>query len=199
MFLLLSLCSGGNAIRSNDYLPLIFPDGQVAWSMQSLLTTSCKIDARFFPFDTQTCTLRFGSWVYSVSRMDFTIAPTQPKSIVRQFYTDNGIWRLDDVLLERICSKYIGYPEKYPQIDVNLKLSRRPLFYVLVIIVPCTLLSLINLTVFTLPTESGEKVSLGITNYLALVLILQLIGDMIPPASDGLPVIICEILQQFYL
>ena len=90
---------------------------------------------------------------------------------------------------EKFYSDYAAY---YTLIQVSLILTRRPLYYILVIVVPCTLLSLINLMVFLLPTESGEKVSLAITNFLALVLVQQLIGEFIPPADDKFPIILSE-------
>ncbi|XP_072039325.1 neuronal acetylcholine receptor subunit alpha-7-like [Amphiura filiformis] len=177
-------------IKSDDAdntLPLISPDGNVFWSSQTTFTTSCRIDARFFPFDTQNCTLTFASWVYERKSLDLFVSTNRPSG---SFFTENGVWNLTEVTIIRYNRTYDGFDGEFPQIQVSLILSRRPLFYVLLIIIPCTLLSFINLMVFILPTESGEKVSLGITNFLALVLLQQLIGESIPPASDNIPVII---------
>ena len=79
----------------------------------------------------------------------------------------------------------------HSEILVTLVISRRYLYYVLNIIMPCGLLSLINLVVFILPTECGEKISLGITNLLALILSQQVIAGIMPPTSDKSP-LICE-------
>ncbi|XP_072039352.1 neuronal acetylcholine receptor subunit alpha-7-like [Amphiura filiformis] len=172
---------------SDNTRPLISPDGKVLWSFQTYLTTSCKINPRFFPFDTHKCTLTFGSWSYDHTKMDIHIRLNRPP---RLFYTDTGVWNLTAVHMRRYNKIVDGYVGEYPHIEVSLMLTRRSLFYVLVIIVPSTLLSLVSLMVFILPAESGEKVSLGITNFLALVLVQQLTGEFMPPASDQFPIII---------
>ena len=63
------------------------------------------------------------------------------------------------------------------------------MFHIFTFLLPCGLLSMLNLLALLLPTESGEKVSLGITNLLALVLFQQLIADSLPPASVDMPII----------
>ncbi|XP_072040024.1 neuronal acetylcholine receptor subunit alpha-7-like isoform X2 [Amphiura filiformis] len=89
------------------------------------------------------------------------------------------IWRPDIHLFENT----------FPEVVYTILLRRRPLFHVFSFSLPCGLLSLLNLLAFILPTESGEKVSLGITNLLALVLFQQLIGDSLPPSSTDMPII----------
>ena len=175
----------------DDTLALISPDGSVYWTFQTYYSTSCKINARFFPFDSQNCTLTFGSWTYEKPKLDFQIGRVNPSSLSDELYTNNGIWSLRTEVV-RYEKSYPDYPAPYTLIHISLILTRRPLYYILVIGVPCTLLSLINLMVFLLPTESGEKVSLAITNFLALVLVQQLVGEFIPPADDKFPVVLSE-------
>ena len=35
-----------------------------------IIKARCEINVRFFPFDTQLCYLKFGSWTYDRSRLD---------------------------------------------------------------------------------------------------------------------------------
>ena len=37
-------------------------DGTVTWVPPGLVETSCAVDMRKFPFDTQKCEIRIGSW-----------------------------------------------------------------------------------------------------------------------------------------
>ena len=120
--------------------------------------------------------------------MNLTIFENYQASDSRDFFILNGVWDLIDVQLNRTITNYPNYGG-YAEIYFTLALARRSFFYVLTIIIPCGLLSLVNLVVFILPTESGEKVSLGITNVLALVLFQQLIAEPMPPTSDKLPLI----------
>ncbi|XP_072014625.1 neuronal acetylcholine receptor subunit alpha-7-like [Amphiura filiformis] len=162
-----------------DVSAWVYPDGTVLWIFPSILHTACRIDARLFPFDTQHCTLRFGSWSYNTDQLN--LQPRNDTYRIFQKFIENGVWHLEDILVKTIISEY--QEGMYSEVVYTISLRRRPLFHVLSFIVPCGLLSLLNLLVFILPTESGEKVSLGITNLLALVVFQQLIADSLPPSS----------------
>ena len=38
--------------------------GEVEWSCPMIFRSSCQIDVTYFPYDTQNCSLTFGSWTY---------------------------------------------------------------------------------------------------------------------------------------
>ena len=57
--------------------------------------------------------------------------------------------------------QYDCCPERYVDVTFTVHVRRRTLFYVFNLIIPCALISSMALLTFTLPPESGEKISLG--------------------------------------
>ncbi|XP_072023371.1 neuronal acetylcholine receptor subunit alpha-9-like [Amphiura filiformis] len=169
-------------IGNND--AFVFPDGRVTWASPNIFKTVCVIDARLFPFDTQRCPLRFGSWTYNLQQMNVTIHHT----VFGKEFSGTGVWELEDVVGQREIVDYdpFGF---FPEILYTVVLKRLPWYYVISLLLPGIMLSVLNLLTFILPTASGEKVSLGITNLLALVLFQQLIGNLLPPSSHNTPFI----------
>lgn len=46
--------------------------GKVVWKPPAIYKSFCEIDVEYFPFDQQTCFMKFGSWTYdgyTVSRL----------------------------------------------------------------------------------------------------------------------------------
>ena len=68
-------------------------------------------------------------------------------------------------------------------------LSRRTFYYLFNIIVPCMMLSVLTLLTFWLPTTSGEKISLGLSVFLAFSMFMLLIAEEVPATSESVPLI----------
>lgn len=56
-------------------------------------------------------------------------------------------------------------PEPYVDVTFTIQIRRRTLYYFFNLIVPCVLISSMALLGFTLPPDSGEKLTLGIHTY----------------------------------
>jgi len=62
--------------------------------------------------------------------------------------------------------------------------------YLLISYVPtCFIITLISLLGFYIPSNSGEKVSMGITTLLSMTVFLMLVAENMPPTSDVLPLV----------
>ena len=68
-------------------------------------------------------------------------------------------------------------------------MARKARYSIINVIVPIILLSLMDLLVFWLPAESGEKVSLGITVLLSFSVFLLVVDERMPRTSDTIPLL----------
>jgi len=77
----------------------------------------------------------------------------------------------------------------YAHVIFKLHLKRRYKFYVMNIVLPCVMLSVLIMIGFCLPPNAGEKISLGISVLLAFTVFLLMIADAIPRTSLAIPLI----------
>lgn len=156
------------------------------YNFPSIIDSQCNVDVRLFPVDIQKCNLTFGSWAYHGLQVDF-----RPK----YHYGDltsvqiSTTWDFMRLSAEKHVKYYRCCPEPYPEVLFQLEIQRKPLFYVVNIIIPTFLVTLIAVLAFILPVESGEKVGLSVTIMLALSVFQLLVSDSMPPSAESTPLI----------
>ncbi|GFO16957.1 neuronal acetylcholine receptor subunit alpha-3 [Plakobranchus ocellatus] len=154
----------------DDYSPtFIVFDGSVSWFPGSLFPASCKLNLEKFPFDRQNCSLSMLAMGWFNTELNF--------------YTDSGGVELDNFVVNgewEIIST---------NLTVQFILQRRSGFFILNIVMPVVLLSFLNIIVFLIPVDSGEKISYGITVLLALAVFMSIVSDMLPRSSDVVPLV----------
>lgn len=79
--------------------------------------------------------------------------------------------------------------EKFGRIRYQLKLERKPVYFIMYLIVPTVLISLLVLFSFKIPVDSGERIGLCTTALLAMSVFLLLIGEHLPESSENLPLL----------
>ncbi|KAE9417630.1 hypothetical protein Angca_002396, partial [Angiostrongylus cantonensis] len=164
-----------------DYL------GNVSWSMAAIFKSSCPLDVKHYPFDRQICTLSYGSWAYDGSKIDLLLISGKGDQSNYMMSTE---WDLLQISAEKSSVVYSCCPDApYPFVNIHISIERRPMFYVFNLILPCVLISGIALLGFYMPSDSGEKVTLGITSLLSTTVFLMLVAEGMPPTSEALPLI----------
>lgn len=78
-------------------------------------------------------------------------------------FITNGEWDLIGVPSNRTVEYYTCCPEPYVDITFTIHIRRRTLYYFFNLIVPSVLISSMALLGFTLPPDSGEKLTLGMS------------------------------------
>ncbi|XP_053967053.1 acetylcholine receptor subunit alpha-like 2 [Anastrepha obliqua] len=170
--------------------------GKVVWTPPAIFKSSCEIDVRYFPFDQQTCFMKFGSWTYDGDQIDLKhINQRNDKDNkveigidLREYYPSVE-WDILGVPAERHEKYYPCCAEPYPDIFFNITLRRKTLFYTVNLIIPCVGISYLSVLVFYLPADSGEKIALCISILLSQTMFFLLISEIIPSTSLALPLL----------
>ena len=71
----------------------------------------------------------------------------------------------------------------------TLRLERKSKFIFVNVILPIIFMAVINILVFIIPAESGERIGFSVTMLLALAVFLTLVGDNMPKTSDPMPIL----------
>ncbi|NXM61226.1 ACHA2 protein, partial [Illadopsis cleaveri] len=161
-------------------------DGTVTWVPPAIYKSSCSIDVTFFPFDQQSCKMKFGSWSYDKAKIDLE---NMEHHVDLKDYWESGEWAIVDAAGTYNSKKYDCCTEIYPDITFYFVIRRLPLFYTINLIIPCLLISCLTVLVFYLPSGCGEKITLCISVLLSLTVFLLLITEIIPSTSLVIPLI----------
>nr|KAI8728748.1 neuronal acetylcholine receptor subunit alpha-7-like [Biomphalaria glabrata] len=162
----------------------VISKGSVLFHFETFVTFRCSIDFRKYPFDTQTCKMGIIAITeltdpinirYNVKEKEFDPTP----------YVTNGEWRL------------ISYQWKISN-DTNdlsfpmysIKVQRRPEYYVITIVAPLILASVMMSFVFLIPPGSGEKISFFVTLFTSLTIFLSFVGNVMPRNLSSAPYLI---------
>ncbi|XP_018024328.1 neuronal acetylcholine receptor subunit alpha-10 [Hyalella azteca] len=159
---------------------IVKSNGEVTWLSHGIYRSSCEMNVEYFPFDVQSCKMKWSSWTYDGYQLDLA---QQMEEGDMSNYKPNGEFDLDAFTSVRTVAIYSCCPEPYPDITYTILLRRRPMFYVFNLILPCLLINGIALLVFYVPSESGEKVTLGISALLSMTVFLITIRESLPPTE----------------
>ena len=103
-------------------------------------------------------------------------------------------WRHCNAWCETLNPDYVIYLQTEDvfnhtdiEIHFNINLKRKPLYYVMNIIIPTAVLALLSAMTFVVPAETGERLALGVTILLAFSVFMLILSDNTTQASDNPP------------
>ncbi|XP_063408798.1 acetylcholine receptor subunit beta-type lev-1-like [Mytilus trossulus] len=160
---------------SINNLATIYSDGNVTLGLGGILSAKCTTDISKFPYDSQTCNLKFAVWGLSNETAVLTES-SDPISML--FYTPNSNWDLTSYHSRAVIWNH------YSTFEIFLTIKRESLYYSVMVVCPTTLFGLLNPLVFLLPVESGERIGLGMTILLSYAIFLTLVSAAIPASSN---------------
>uniref|UniRef100_A0A8C3B1Y1 Cholinergic receptor, nicotinic, delta (muscle) n=1 Tax=Cyclopterus lumpus TaxID=8103 RepID=A0A8C3B1Y1_CYCLU len=179
---------------------LVDNTGLCYWLPPAIFRSSCSINVNYFPFDWQNCTLKFTSLTYNAREIQMLLKQdgdgvntwtVEWIIIDPASFTENGEWEINHRPAKRNTYKHIPMESnKHQDITFYLVIKRKPLFYIVNIIIPCVLISFLASLVYYLPADSGEKMTLSISVLLAQSVFLLLISQRLPETSMSVPLIV---------
>ncbi|KTF71974.1 hypothetical protein cypCar_00043715 [Cyprinus carpio] len=106
-------------------------------------------------------------------------------------WSENGEWIIKHRPAKKVVNKRYSPDElEYQEIIFFLIIQRKPLFYIINIIVPCVLFSSLGLLVYFLPAKAGgQKCTMTIAILLGQTVFLFLIAKKVPETSQAVPLI----------
>lgn len=127
----------------------------------------------YYSFDEQVCDLQYYVSGYNVQDVDLNTE----SEILLEHFSENSEWSL----LNIETFTHLNDGTKF--VTVRFTIKRRASFIVFTVMIPLVTLSLLNICIYLVPVEQGEKGSLSITIFLAYSFLIMSARDSIPSNS----------------
>lgn len=151
----------------------ISSNGEARLFFMEVFTTTCSTDIAFYPNDVHHCKI-YLSTLTSARKLRMGL----PQVTILDFET-NGKWTIKDVQSE---VELLGM--NIDRVGISVTLERRMMFDIMSIVFPVVFLGLVNVVVFKLPVDSGERMSFAMTVLLSFAVYMTLIADRMPQTSN---------------
>jgi hypothetical protein len=150
--------------------------GLVQMSNSGMIKIMCEPDVTYYPFDVHHCALTLNVLNYKGHEVQLRL--TKPAEAGKTF-KQNGQWNIS------ILNTHMGDLK----MDIKMRLTRRSSFLVVNIFLPVVFLLSINVAVFLLPVDSGERISFSITSFLSFAVFITILTEKVPHQSNPLSII----------
>ncbi|XP_044531583.1 5-hydroxytryptamine receptor 3C-like [Gracilinanus agilis] len=170
-----------------DLMAYVNYQGNIKYKKPMKVTSICKLDIFYFPFDQQNCTLTFSSFLYTVNDMLLGLEKEvwQMTDTSQDLVQTQGEWQLLDI--KKATPKLAVGSSLYDQIVFYVAIRRRPRLYIINLLVPSGFLIAIDALSFFLPAESGNRAPFKMTLLLGYTVFLLMMNDLLP--ASGTPLI----------
>ncbi|KAH9500026.1 hypothetical protein Btru_076186 [Bulinus truncatus] len=147
--------------------------GEIYMKTPLFIETTCSLDLTIYPFDQQNCEISFLPF--------FDDCPIAIQTVKFENSTNpfqlKGEWEIIDQTIA--SANFSADVHGLPSARVTLKIARASLFYIITVIAPMVLTSLLTSFVFLIPPESGEKVSFLVSVFVSNAVFLSFIASTI--------------------
>ncbi|XP_076435261.1 neuronal acetylcholine receptor subunit alpha-2-like [Babylonia areolata] len=154
----------------------IYANGNISVFHTSVFTFTCQLSMTHYPFDSHPCPI--------------TIVDTSNMTEMLPFYIDyneafgvEGEWVITNVTANTVL--HVNLQQTFPQFVIYLR--RKTTYYSVMVVMPMVLTSYLNVLVFLLPLEVGDKASYLVTLTMSLSVFTSFFNTDMPRGLDSLP------------
>ncbi|XP_025116293.1 acetylcholine receptor subunit alpha-L1-like [Pomacea canaliculata] len=166
-------------LRDDNALVVVSNDGTVQWLPGFNANTDCMVDVYRYPFDTQTCSLIFTTWMMTSDHIQV---------VTETFYTNWSTVNQEYYIASERADPYdetTSYNDYWTQGgNFTLTLKRRVTFHVLSTVLPLLSFSLLTPLAFLVPESGGEKLTLAVSLVLTNQVFLVSLSGSMPTSGD---------------
>ncbi|WAR00318.1 ACHD-like protein [Mya arenaria] len=164
---------------------LTWTDQRLAWEpdhyndTRDLIATNCPLVMTSYPWDEHWCAVTLIVMGYTADHVKL-VSVQKGEMAILPGYEPSSSWGL---IRMRTLDKSYGTKSL---ISFELRLRRQPAFVTITIVLPVVALTCMNIFVFYIPVESGERISYSLTILLSVTLFISMVGEKLPSNGDGI-------------
>ncbi|XP_053404620.1 acetylcholine receptor subunit beta-like [Mercenaria mercenaria] len=170
-----------------------FYNGTLIWQPFGVFNTKCKYNIYNYPLDVQTCYVMFHPSAYLAKEVNMTAVDRHAKLVPE--FEENGEWKLLDAFISTDNLLNLSVT------TITINIERRPTFFIVNIICPLILISILNCFGFVIPAANGERISYSVSILMSLTVFMSVVNISIPQTSAPMPIIcyylICVFVGSF--
>ncbi|XP_075154130.1 neuronal acetylcholine receptor subunit alpha-2-like [Haematobia irritans] len=170
--------AGNDGDYVGDTAVILSHDGSYLWVPPVVYAAYCNLNLRMWPYDTQTCKLKIGTWSLT------TLDPREKNSL----YLDDFILSTEWTIVNTETT--YGNEEFYNYAEFSFTLKRCSSMFSAVIFTPASCIILLCLSVFWLPPQMGEKILLNAVLIVIISAFLMYFAQMLPILAENTPLIV---------
>ncbi|XP_018562155.1 neuronal acetylcholine receptor subunit alpha-5-like [Anoplophora glabripennis] len=178
---------GGNPSAIGSTRCTVSNKGSVICVPSLHIDSLCVPDLRMYPYDSQVCALRVGSWVQKGEELDIKLL----KEVVSQKAMEpNGEWEIESYTAKKYAGRYCCPNVTFPSIEIKFKINRLHGAHAASIIIPTVVVVILTFTSLVPSPVNTERLILCSINLIVQFLHVQNLSWLIPLKGDRIPFLI---------
>ena len=128
-----------------------------------MISSACPQNVKNFPMDTQSCSLKFGSWALDGGALKVTPRDNTPADFNREHMKRNDEWAVMDFYATGHSAYYGCCVHPFYDVTFTVVMSRNWRMIFLYLYIPNIFVNILTVIQFLLPCDSSERCTLGKT------------------------------------